>query len=156
VTELFELRQPSQDSLPPGLPGWTSLAGCEGLREHALKARACVLAADARRRERDLEEAEAWFRRALQHLIGPPDCLERAFYCRHLALLRQDQGRLDEAVGLLWRAARIYRDYQEPAEQGLCLLHLGFLFLKEEQVERAVPPLEDACRALGWITLPEP
>ncbi|MFL6193722.1 MAG: hypothetical protein ACJ75H_06090 [Thermoanaerobaculia bacterium] len=117
-------------------------------RANDVKARACVLAGNSRRLARETDEADTMFRKAVFHLMGPPDCLERAFYCRHLALLREDQGQLDDAVGLLWRAAQIYRDNQRRGEEGLCLTQLGFLFLEEEQVERALPPLADARQAL--------
>lgn len=117
-------------------------------RANDVKARACVLVGNARRLEGDGEEADEMFRKAVFHLTGPPDCRERAFYCRNLALLREEQGQLDEAVGLLWRAALIYRENAEPREEGYCLAQLGFFFLEEEQVERAVPPLTRACQVL--------
>ncbi len=117
-------------------------------RANDVKARACVLAGNVRRLERECAGAEEMFRKAVFHLTGPPDCRERAFYCRNLALLREDQGQLGEAVGLLWRAALIYRENAEPREEGDCLARLGFLFLEEEQVERAIPPLTQACQAL--------
>jgi tetratricopeptide (TPR) repeat protein len=90
-------------------------------RANDVKARACVLVGNVRRLTGSREEAEEMFRKAVFHLTGPPDCLERAFYCRHLALLRQDQGQLDEAAGLLWRAAMIYRENGELRDQGRCM-----------------------------------
>jgi hypothetical protein len=59
-------------------------------RAHAATARALVLTANARRLRGEAERAEETFRRALAFLTGPPDCPERAFYGRHLALLRRD------------------------------------------------------------------
>jgi len=117
-------------------------------RSNDVKARACVLVGNVRRLERDTEAAEKMFGKAVFHLTGPPNCRERAFYCRNLALLREDQGQVDEAVGLLWRAALIYRETGEPREEGSCLAQLGLLFLEEEQIERAVPPLTRACQVL--------
>lgn len=113
-----------------------------------VKARACVLVGNVRRLERDTEEAEEMFSKAVFHLTGPPNCRQRAFYCRNLALLREDLGQVDEAAGLLWRAALIYRETGEPREEGSCLAQLGLLFLEEEQIERAMPPLTRACQAL--------
>jgi tetratricopeptide (TPR) repeat protein len=117
-------------------------------RANDVKARACVLAGNVRRLNRESVGAEEMFRKAVFYLTGPPDCRERAFYCRNLALLREDQGQLDEAVSLLWRAALIYRENAEPREEGCCLAQLGFLFLEEERIERAIPPLTQACQAL--------
>src|SRR4029077_13464397 len=74
-------------------------------RANDVKARACVLVGNVRRMERDRDGADEMFSKAVFHLTGPPTCRERAFYCRNLALLREDQGQVDEAVGLLWRAA---------------------------------------------------
>jgi tetratricopeptide (TPR) repeat protein len=117
-------------------------------RSNDVKARACVLVGNVRRLERDTEGAEEMFAKAVFHLTGPPNCRERAFYCRNVALLREDLGQVDEAAGLLWRAALIYRETGEPREEGRCLAQLGLLFLEEEQIERAVPPLTQACQAL--------
>jgi tetratricopeptide (TPR) repeat protein len=117
-------------------------------RSNDVKARACVLVGNVRRLERDAEGAEEMFSKAVFHLTGPPNCRERAFYCRNLALLREDLGQVDEAAGLLWRAALIYRETGEPREEGSCLAQLGHLFLEEEQIERAVPPLTRACQVL--------
>jgi tetratricopeptide (TPR) repeat protein len=116
-------------------------------RSNDVKARACVLVGNVRRLERDLDGAEEMFGKAVFHLTGPPNCRERAFYCRSLALLREDLGQVDEAAGLLWRAALIYRETGRRREEGRCLAQLGLLFLEEEQIERAVPPLTQACQA---------
>ncbi len=77
--------------------------------ERASTARALVLTANARRLRGEAEQAEETFRRALAFLTGPPDCPERAFYGRHLALLRRDEGETAEASELLWRAATVCR-----------------------------------------------
>lgn len=117
-------------------------------RANDVKARACVLVGNVWRLTRSCDEAEEMFRKAVFHLTGPPDCRQRAFYCWNLALLREDQGQLDEAAGLLWRAALIYRNNGDLRDQGLCMAQLGFLFLEEEQAARAVPPLARACQML--------
>lgn len=100
----------------------------EGSRQEraaAVKARAWVLLGTGYRLAQEYERAEALFRTAAFHLTGPPDSLERAFFCRHLAALRQEQGRSAEAVALLWRAARIYRQNGAQREEGWCLAQLG-------------------------------
>jgi tetratricopeptide (TPR) repeat protein len=113
-----------------------------------LRARASVLAGNAKRLMGDPRGAEACFRQAVSHLTCPPDALERAFYCQMLAALRRDQGREDEAAGLLWRAALLYNENADLLEEAACLAELGFLFLAEDQPHRAVLPLTKACEAL--------
>ena len=100
------------------------------------KAHACVLIGAARRLMGDRPGAEDAFRRAVVHLTCPPDSLERAFYCQQLAALRRDQGRDDEAAGLLWRAALVYNEGSDLLEEGACLAELGFLFVADDQVYR--------------------
>lgn len=121
-------------------------------RANDVKARACVLVGNVRRMERNTEGADEMFSKAVFHLTGPPNCRQRAFYCRNLALLREDQGQVDEAVGLLWRAAMIDRENGELRDEGCGLARIGFLFLEEEQIERAVPPLTQASRTLQLST----
>jgi tetratricopeptide (TPR) repeat protein len=117
-------------------------------RVEGVKALGYCLLGNARRLQEDLAEAEEAFRDAAFHLVQPPDSCERAFYCRMLALLRREQGRMEEAVALLWRAAGIYRGAGETAEEGACLAELGSLLLEEEEHDRAVPPLTRASEAL--------
>lgn len=121
---------------------------CVG-RADGVRARAWVLLGNSRRLEGDREGAEECFRRAALQLTGPPDCTERAFYCRYLALLRQEQGQLKEAVQLLWRAGRLYRERGDFHEEGLCMAQLGFLFVEAGEGERAVSPLTRAWQTLA-------
>ncbi len=109
-----------------------------------LKARAAVLLGNARRLQRDLPEADERFRHAAFHLTGPPDDPGRALYCQMLAALRRDQHRDDEAAGLLWRAASLYRVNGDLLEEGACLAELGFLFLAGDQAHEAMFPLARA------------
>lgn len=51
----------------------------------------------------------------------------RALYCRTLALVRWEQGRLDEALSLLRQAFRLFDDAKEPAEWQTCSLLLALL-----------------------------
>lgn len=113
----------------------------EAGRVEAVKARGYCLLAQARRLRGDLVGAEEALRRAALHLMQPPDSPERAFYGWQLALLRYEQGRVEEAVAGLWRAARIYGEAGEPESEGSCLASLGALLLEEGEHERAVHPL---------------
>ena len=119
-----------------------------GGRVDDVKARSCVLVGSAWRLAGNRREAEDSFRRAAAYLTGPPDGIERAFYCQQLAALRLEQGRDDEACGLLWRAALVYNDNADLLEEGACLAELGFLFVAEDQAHRAVLPLTRACEVL--------
>jgi tetratricopeptide (TPR) repeat protein len=112
------------------------------------RASACVLIGAARRIAGDLRGAEQAFGRAAGYLTGPPDTLERGYYSQQLAVLRRDQGRDDEATGLLWRAALIYNEGADVLEEAACLAELGLLFVADGQVARAILPLTRASEAL--------
>ena len=124
-------------------------------RVEAVKARGLCLMGNARRLIGDFNHAEESLRRAAYHLLGPPESGERARYCWLLALLRRDQGRGEEAVGLLWRAGRIYGDLGYRAEEGECLGTLGLFFLERGECERAVDPLRRAREVLEGRGSPE-
>jgi len=113
----------------------------EAGRVEAVKARGYCLLANARRLRGDLRGAEEALHRAGLHLMQPPDSPERAFYGWQLALLRHEQGRVEEAVAGLWRAAGIYGEAGERDGEGSCLASLGALLLEEGEHERAVRPL---------------
>lgn len=113
-----------------------------------VRSRAHALHANARRLLGDWSGAERWFRTAARHLTSPPDASDRGFYCQLRALLCLDRDRLDEAVELLWRAARIFGRSGETADQGFCQALLGFLFLEGGDAGRAQPLLTHACIAL--------
>jgi tetratricopeptide (TPR) repeat protein len=117
-------------------------------RAEEVQARGSVLLANARRLLGDPLAAEDYFRQAAFHLTCPPDAVERAFYCQTLAALRRDQGREDEAAGLLWRATMIYNESSDLLEEGACQAELGFLFVAEDQAHLALPPLTRACEVL--------
>src|SRR6185295_18957710 len=67
--------------------------------------RAYSLGANARRLEGRLRAADSLLAKAVPFLNGG---IERAFYCRTLALLRWEQGRADEAQALLQHTAFLY------------------------------------------------
>lgn len=113
----------------------------EAGRVEAVKARGYCLLGNARRLRGDLAGAEEALRRAGLHLMQPPDSPERAFFGWQLALLRHEQGRVEEAVAGLWRAAGIYGESGDPDSEGSCLAALGALLLEEGEHERAVHPL---------------
>lgn len=119
-----------------------------------VKVRGYCLLGNARRLLRDPRGAEEAFRSAAYHLTQPPDSCERAFYCRMLALLRQEQGRMDEAVGLYWRAAGIFRETGELLDEGECLAELGLLFVEEGEHDRAVHPLARAAEVVNGERTP--
>lgn len=128
----------------------------EAARADSVKARACALAANARRRRQERSVAEEMFRQAAFYLTGPPEAPERAFFCQLLARLRREQGRLDEAEGCLWRAALIYCRRGEAHAEGLCLAELGSALFDEGELDRALPPLERAWEAVDARLAQEP
>jgi hypothetical protein len=108
--------------------------------------RAYSLAANARRLEGRLKTAEALLTKAVPFLASS---IERAFYCRILALLRWEQGRTDEAEALLEHTARLYAAECLDREAGTCLMILGLVLLEEEG--REGEPL--TLLAHGWTEM---
>jgi len=104
--------------------------------------RAFSLAANARRLAGRLKAADAMLAKAVPFLAGG---IERAFYCRTLALLRWEQGRTDEAGALLEHTARLYVTEGLDREAGACLLLLGLVLLEEAREGEAL-----ALLAHGW------
>lgn len=154
LLEVSRSAQPADPARSEGLARLAlSIAGQEHGPEQAgracdVKSRAAALIGNARRLVGDRDGAADWFREAVSHLLCPPDSVERAFYCQMLAALRRDQGREDEAAGLLWRAALVYGENGDLLEEAACLAELGFLFLAEDQPYRALPALTRACQVL--------
>jgi tetratricopeptide (TPR) repeat protein len=90
--------------------------------------RAFCLGANARRLDGRLRDAEALLAKAVLFLVDRQD---RAFYCRILALLRWEQGRIEEADALLRHAAVLYAADGLDHEVGACLMVLGLILLEE-------------------------
>jgi tetratricopeptide (TPR) repeat protein len=90
--------------------------------------RAFCLGANARRLDGRPKAAEALLAKAVPCLTGRQD---RACYCRVLALLRWEQGRIDEADALLQHAAVLFAADGLDREVGACLLVLGLILLEE-------------------------
>jgi hypothetical protein len=107
--------------------------------------RAFSLGANARRLEGRLKAADDLLAQAVPFLAGR---IERAFYCRILALLRWEQGRADEAEALLQHTACLYAVEGLDREVGACLVILGLVLLEEGGPGE---PLELLAR--GWAEM---
>ena len=104
--------------------------------------RAFCLAANASRLEGRRAAADAALVRAGLFLSDPA---ERAFHCRTLALLRWEQGRMDEARALLQHASHLYAVEGLDREAALCWTLLGLHLLETGEPGDALPLL-----ARGW------
>jgi tetratricopeptide (TPR) repeat protein len=98
---------------------------------------------DLERRLGHWAAAEEWFARAGRAVAAGAHSVARAPYCRLLAHLRRDQGNVDEAAGLLWRAATFFNLLADGLEAGRCYSELGFLLI-EDDPEQALMPLQHA------------
>ncbi len=90
--------------------------------------RAFCLGANARRLDGQLKAAETLLAKAVPFLADRQD---RAFYCRILAFLRCEQGRIDEAEALLQHAVVLFAAAGLSSEVGICLMALGLILLEE-------------------------
>jgi tetratricopeptide (TPR) repeat protein len=107
-------------------------------------ARAHCLAGNARRLIGSEVDAEIAFGNTAYFLARSPVSCDRAFYCRSLAVLRWEQGRIDEAVALLFHSAGIFEENGAVAEESTCLALAGLLYLEEGDAQRALAPLRTA------------
>jgi hypothetical protein len=115
----------------------------------ALRSRCWTVMGEIGRRCGDLAEAEESFAMAARTL--DPEALdspERSFLCRHLARLRRDQERIDEALALFQRAAAVAAVLSEDEDWGATLSDEGWLRLDEHDAESAVEPFEQAVAVL--------
>lgn len=111
---------------------------------------------EAARAEGRLEDAEKAFARAVrcvQESTDPVDPVERASYLRFLSRLRRDQRRLDEASGLLGRAARLYEEVGFLREHAAVLLERAALALESGEPQSALADLEQAGRSGRHLSL---
>ncbi|HWM93494.1 MAG TPA: hypothetical protein VN493_22220 [Thermoanaerobaculia bacterium] len=106
-------------------------------RVDRILARSYALQGNVRRLSGDRHGAEERFQKAASALTGPPNGVERAFYCQRLACLREEQGHVEEATALLWRAVGIFREARAMEAQGACLSRIAFLFLHGNELEPA-------------------
>jgi hypothetical protein len=104
--------------------------------------RAICLEANARRLGRDLSGAAQRIATAA-HLIEFD--LERALYCQTTALIRWEQGLLDDADALLVRAIQLYTAEEFESEIAACHALLGLLREEERKLGDPYPSL-----ALAW------
>lgn len=104
-------------------------------------ARAHCLVGNARRLLGSEADAEIAFGNTAYFLARSGGSCDRAFYCRSLALLRWEQGRIDEAASLLFHAARIFEENGALSEEGTALGLAGLLYLEEGDFDRALGPL---------------
>jgi tetratricopeptide (TPR) repeat protein len=99
------------------------------------RARAQVLTAGAYRLAGDFSRADTLLRLAIPYLM---DASVRGAYCRTLALLRWEEGNVEEAIALLQRGAEILSEEELTAEAALCVVPLGLLFLEQGATGRAL------------------
>jgi tetratricopeptide (TPR) repeat protein len=119
--------------------------------------------ANASRLLGDLAYAETAFGDVVYHLSAPVDSLDRAFYCRALALLRWEVGRLDEAGALLTHALRCFGESaatQKGAteEKGATGALVGLLELEQGREARSQIALSAALDSMDlerrpWLTV---
>lgn len=106
-----------------------------------VSARSRYLAGNALRLQGELDAAETAFARAASLVDRRAD---RALFSRGLALLRWEQGRLDEGVALLARAAELFIDSQLYPDAHACGQLLGLLYAEMAQPGKAILHLEPA------------
>lgn len=121
----------------------------------SLRSRASCQLGIALRLQGKLEPAEGAFRAAAFYLAGPLDSGERAVFCRSLAHLRAEQGRVDEALALYWRAAHSFEREGERHEAAVCLAAIGLVHLGEDDPHGAREPLTRARAGLEADRSPE-
>jgi len=120
-----------------------------------LAARAWTIRADSWRLRGEMEGAEEALSTAEARLFAEPlDAIERAYLCRSLALLRKEQGRFDEALGLFARAAGLFEAVDASEELGETLSLTGWLYLEELEPDLAARSLFPAVALLRTALLP--
>ncbi|HYX26776.1 MAG TPA: hypothetical protein VFC23_21665 [Thermoanaerobaculia bacterium] len=116
-------------------------------------ARAHYLAGNAWRLLGDPARAESAFA-AVPYHFGPGfGSLDRAFYCRALALLRWEQGRLEEAEALFLRALHCFRETGQREEVGTTLALLALEDFERWEESRRLR-LEVAFGLVPWERRP--
>ncbi|HEX4965508.1 MAG TPA: hypothetical protein VF173_32155 [Thermoanaerobaculia bacterium] len=98
-------------------------------------ARAHYLMGNAWRLLGNPAEAEISYANIVYHFAYSSVSLDRAYYCRSLALLRWEQGRLDEAGALLARASQRFQESGPREESGTTLALLALLELEGQDAQ---------------------
>jgi tetratricopeptide (TPR) repeat protein len=99
------------------------------------RARAQVLTAGAYRLAGDFSRADTLLRLAIPYLM---DASVRGAYCRTLALLRWEEGNIEEAIALFQRGTEILGEEELAEEAALCVVPLGLLYLEQGATGRAL------------------
>jgi tetratricopeptide (TPR) repeat protein len=122
-----------------------------------LQAEASGLLGESERRLGHLDLAEDFFKEAATGLRDQPLVLEsRVRLCRALAALRQEQGRVDEALGLLEHASTVAEEIGGFRELAMSRLAYGWLLLDELEPERAILALQETLSLLDSDVDPYP
>ena len=117
--------------------------GSQNLGERAVLARCAY--AEARRRQGDVAGAERVYGSAARDLdLLPLSALARASFCRSVATLRWDQGREDEALGLLLRATDLFKLAEKMKQAAEALCRAAEYWLAAEEPEQALDLLRQA------------
>jgi tetratricopeptide (TPR) repeat protein len=108
-------------------------------------ARALCMMGTARRLLGDAARAEEALQNAGHLAVSPA---ARGYFCRCLALLRWDQGRIEEAAALLRQASLRCEQGGSAREEMACRALLALLLAEEGEMLRAAPLLDEACSSL--------
>jgi len=117
-------------------------------------ARASIVKANAYRLLGNLALAEKALCGATYFLAWPLDSCVRGEFCRVLGLVRWEQGRLDEAAGMLRQAARAFGERCLPQEEGASLVLCGLLRLEQNRADMAIRLLQRGRGALDPAARP--
>ncbi|MEO6195199.1 MAG: hypothetical protein ABIS20_19445 [Thermoanaerobaculia bacterium] len=153
LDRLLEESQDSQPADPPRAEEMAHLAGrlaatlaVEEPEAAAALPRAFCLGANARRLGGDVEGADAMLAKAAPFVEFSS---ERALYCRIAALVRWEQGRIDEAEALLRHAARLFAGEGLGGDDACCLGLLGLLQMEQPGLGDPLPALLEGWSEMG-------
>lgn len=114
-----------------------------GTGARVLRAQAHCLQSSAERLRGSWEAAEAQLGQARSLLAGIVRSVPHAYFLRHLATLREDQGRLMEAAALLREAQALFRERGDGRRAADCQVQLGFVYLQQAEPGRAMATLTE-------------